>query len=120
MIEILVSDVGNVLLPFDTEPAWRRMLVGCGMAEEGWEEARARFRVLLAESGLGIGRIGAEAFHAQVVQSMGLTLSYAGFCEAWSDIFQEDAAVIDLIRRAPVAERYLLSNTNVIHWDWIR
>jgi FMN phosphatase YigB (HAD superfamily) len=116
MIEILVSDLGKVLLPFDTEPCWQRLLTRCSLEEA---EVRARFGRLLAECGLGVGRVTGEAFHARLERDLGLTMPYPEFCEAWSDMFWEDAEVIELVRRAPVAQRYLLSNTNVIHWEWI-
>jgi len=117
MIEILVSDMGKVLLPFDTGPCWQRILPRCRLAEA---EVRARFGALLADSGLGVGRMTGEAFHARLEAELGLGMPYAEFCEAWSDMFWEDAEVIALVRAAPVAQRYLLSNTNIIHWDWIK
>src|ERR1051326_5682288 len=116
MIEILVSDLGKVLLPFDTAPCWRRMLARCALEEA---EARAGFGALLAESGFGVGRVTGEELHARAAQALGLAMAYAEFCEAWSDMFWEDAEVLELIRRAPVTQRYLLSNTNAIHWEWI-
>jgi putative hydrolase of the HAD superfamily len=117
MIKILVSDLGKVLLPFDTEPCWRRLLPRCAVGEA---EARARFGALLAETGFGSGRVTGEEFHARLGDALGLELDYEAFCEAWSDMFWEDREVIALVHGAPVAERYLLSNTNVIHWDWIQ
>lgn len=116
MIDVLISDIGKVLLPFDTAPCWQRILPCCTPAEA---EVRARFGPLLAETGLGVGRMTGEAFHARLQQELGLSLGYAEFCEAWSDMFWEDAEVLALVRRAPVAQRYLLSNTNAIHWEWI-
>jgi putative hydrolase of the HAD superfamily len=35
-------------------------------------------------------------------------------------MFWEDPDVIELIVRAPVQHRLVLSNTNAIHWDWVR
>src|SRR5687768_10357520 len=116
MIEILVCDLGKVLLPFDTAPCWRRILARCALGEA---EVRARFDALLGDTGFGVGRVTGEEFHACLGRELGLEMAYPAFCEAWSDMFWEDAEVIELVRRAPVAQRFLLSNTNVIHWEWI-
>jgi putative hydrolase of the HAD superfamily len=55
-----------------------------------------------------------------MVERTGLRLPYEAFCVAWSDMFWEDEAVLRLISEAPVEKRYLLSNTNDIHWRFIR
>jgi glucose-1-phosphatase len=114
-VSVLVCDLGKVLLGFDHEPCWRAILAECD-AKEG---ARDAFRELFAESGMAVGRTDAESFFARVAPRMGLRMDYPTFCRAWSDMFWEEAAVIALVRAARVEQRVLLSNTNVIHWEWI-
>jgi glucose-1-phosphatase len=113
---VLVCDLGKVLLGFDHEPCWRAILAEC----DAGEKARDAFRELFAESGMAIGRTDGEPFFARMAPRMGLRMDYPTFCRAWSDMFWEDEAVIALVRGARVDQRVLLSNTNVIHWDWIR
>jgi len=108
-IEVLVSDVGQVLLPFDTSRVWERLLGATSLPE-------AEFRALLHElyHALDIDRraeVGRE-FHAELVRRGGLRLRFEEFAWAWSDMFWEDAETIALIAGAPVRQRWLLSNTN--------
>jgi glucose-1-phosphatase len=115
LVSVLVCDLGQVLLGFDTEPAWCAILSEC----DGGEEARRAFHEVYVESGLALGRTDGERFFARAAPRMGLRMDYGTFCRAWSDMFWEEEAVIALVRAARVQRRVLLSNTNVIHWEWI-
>lgn len=112
---VLVCDLGKVLLPFDTDPVWRALLAACDDAEG----ARAAFHEEWIAAEMGKGRMEPRAFHQRVAARMRMRLEYEAFCHAFSDMFWEDEAVIALIRQARVQSRILLSNTNVIHWDFI-
>jgi glucose-1-phosphatase len=115
MIQAIITDLGQVLLRFDSAPCWEKILARCDQAE-----ARARFQEVYREARIGCGQTEPELFFRRAAAAMGMRLSYAEFCEAWSDMFWEDPEVIELIARAPVQHRLVLSNTNAIHWDWIR
>lgn len=117
MIRVIVSDLGKVLLPFEVERAWEAVRPHFGIAPE---EARNAFRALHGETRFGCGGCDGVEFHRQLVGRTGLRLPYEAFCEAYSDMFWEDAEVLRLIAEAPVESRYLLSNTNDIHWQFIR
>jgi putative hydrolase of the HAD superfamily len=116
-IRIIVSDLGKVLLPFDVERAWGALMPHFGIP---LETARDTFRKVYVDSRLGVGGVLGTEFHHRLTQQAGLALAYGAFCEAWSDMFWEDEAVLRLIAEAPVEARYLLSNTNEIHWEFIR
>ncbi|HEU4753874.1 MAG TPA: HAD family phosphatase [Armatimonadota bacterium] len=116
-IEVLVSDLGKVLLPFEVERVWRALNPHFGVSHE---EARQVVRSLFRETQFGTGGATGQEFHARLVERAGLALPYEAFCTAWSDMFWEDEAVLRLIAEAPVAKRYLLSNTNDIHWRFIQ
>jgi FMN phosphatase YigB (HAD superfamily) len=115
LVSVLVCDLGQVLLGFDTEPGWRAILAACDTGDA----ARRAFHEVYIESGLALGRTDGESFYARVAPRMGLRMKYDAFCRAWSDMFWEEEAVIALVRAARVEQRILLSNTNVIHWEWI-
>jgi putative hydrolase of the HAD superfamily len=116
VIEIIVSDLGKVLLPFDMESAWKR--VESASALEG--DRRGAFLRVYHETDIGRGKTEPEEFHRRLVEELRLGMSYAEFCEAWSDMFWLDDETIRLIAEASVRQRHMLSNTNAIHWNWIR
>jgi putative hydrolase of the HAD superfamily len=115
LIEIIVSDLGKVLLPFDTEPVWEQLIEACPECSD----TRGVFHQVFTEADLGKGLTDPEEFYRRLVHWTGMTLSFQDFCRIWSDMFWEDDATISLILSAPVRERHILSNTNAIHWDWI-
>jgi glucose-1-phosphatase len=116
-IRVIVSDLGKVLLPFEVQRVWEALNPHFGVT---LEEARAVVHALLRESRFGRGATDGETFHRHLVERTGLRLPYEAFCTAWSDMFWEDEAVLRLIVEAPVEKRYILSNTNDIHWRFIR
>ena len=67
-----------------------------------------------------MGAVNGVEYHRQLQAATGLSLSYDDFCFAWNNIFWADEAVLKLVVAAPVEKRYLLSNTNEIHWRFIQ
>lgn len=114
---MIVSDLGKVLLPFEVERVWEALNPHFGVTHE---EAREVVRALFKETRFGTGGVEGPEFYRRLVGRTGLRLPYEAFCVAWSDMFWEDKAVIRLIAEAPVSRRYLLSNTNDVHWRFIR
>jgi len=115
-IQAIVSDLGQVLLPFDVERAWSAILPHCNADPV---TVRRTLSSLVRETRLGCGGISGAEFHRRLAEQVGLRLSAEEFRRAWSDMFWEDEAVRRLIERAPVRFRLLLSNTNELHWSWI-
>src|SRR5437868_15521302 len=96
-IQAIVTDLGQVLLRFDQERSWVKILAACGHPE-----ARQQFRQVYARARIGCGRTEPEAFFQEAAAAMGMWMTYAEFCVAWSDMFWEDPEVIELIACAPV------------------
>ena len=115
---VLVSDLGQVLLPFDFSPVklWladhSRYL---GRPDEAWAAAHAVYERL----GFSSGRCEPEDFLAQLRIELGLQAGSDEFAKGWSDAFWTDQRTIDLVAGARVSSRVLLSNTDPIHWQWI-
>jgi HAD superfamily hydrolase (TIGR01509 family) len=82
--------------------------------------ARAAPQATYRECRFGLGGAEGAEFHARLAAATGLTLGYEEFAEAWSDMFTEDPATVALLAAAPVERRYVLSNTNPIHWEFVR
>ncbi|HEX3000364.1 MAG TPA: HAD-IA family hydrolase [Armatimonadota bacterium] len=116
MVSILISDLGNVLLPFQLEPAFAALAA----AGEPRSDLQEVVRRVYLESGISLGACSAQDFFDKMRSALGLQLSYQQFHRAWSNIFSEDTAVTALIAEANVRHRYLLSNTDPLHWEWIQ
>jgi glucose-1-phosphatase len=116
-IRVIVSDLGKVLLPFEVERVWQALHPHFAVTHD---EARAVVQALFRETRFGCGGVDGAEFHRRMVERTGLRLPYHAFCTAWSDMFWEDEEVLRLIVEAPVEKRYVLSNTNDIHWRFVR
>lgn len=116
-IRVIVSDLGKVLLPFEVQRVWEALNPHFGVSHE---EARTILQALMRETRYGCGAVDSPTFYQHMVERTGLRLPYEAFCTAWCDMFSEDEAVLRLIEQAPVEKRYLLSNTNDLHWSFIR
>ncbi|MDH7569095.1 MAG: hypothetical protein QHJ73_05865, partial [Armatimonadota bacterium] len=113
-VRVLVCDLGNVVLPLDHGRAFRAL--GARLQADVVRTCVAR---ALRETGFGQGKCSPETFFRRLQADLGLDLSFDAFRRVWSDIFWEAPQVVALVRRARVARRYLLSNTDPIHWEWI-
>ena len=119
MIRTVIFDLGRVIVPFDFARAYERVerLTGIPAAEIpvriGATDLVQRF-----ESGL----IEPADFVDEFSRQLGLSITYAEFCELWSSIFLPETLIPESLLAA-LAARYrlvLLSNTNAIHFEMIR
>jgi HAD superfamily hydrolase (TIGR01509 family) len=115
MICVLVTDLGNVILRYNGAAGLARI-----QAKSGVQNAAEIFSKLIAELGYGKGQTESKAFFRRVKEELCLQMGYEEFCTAWSDVFEEDWDVINLLLQTRVEKRYILSNTNDIHWTWIQ
>ena len=111
---IRVFDLGNVLLFVNEalffERVRPRCRPGCRL-EETFPEYYDRAR---------IDRDGDfEALHDELVRDLGLSMDCGELREAWNDIFTPNPPMLEVVRASP-RPRYLLSNTNAPHVEWIR
>lgn len=116
-IKVIVSDLGKVLLQFEVQRVWDALHPHFGV---DLEEARQLVQAVFKETRYGAGEVESPEFYRHIVERTGLKLTYEAFATAWCDMFWEDRAVIRLINEAPVDKRYLLSNTNDLHWEWLK
>jgi putative hydrolase of the HAD superfamily len=117
-IKAALFDLGNVLLRFDFDPAFRRMAPRCDKPPDA-------VRRFFAESGLEAlydsGGLSSGAFYSRVRSGLGLRLSYAGFRALWNDIFTPVPGMAALVRRLARDKRLvLISNTNAMHFEYVR
>ena len=117
MIRVLLSDLGQVLLPFDTQRVIDALVPHSSLPGS---EIGAILRRLHDKTGFGVGNISGAEFHQRAVAQADLNLGFEEFVVAWSDMFWVDEEVTSLIKAAPVDRRWLLSNTNDLHWRFIQ
>jgi HAD superfamily hydrolase (TIGR01509 family) len=117
-IKALALDLGNVLVRVDHYRFCRRL---AGLAGLSPEEVYARVFASDLEPGFDTGRLSSEEFHQRVTAHFGVSLPFPRFAEWWNDIFDPMEGMEDLVarlaRRCPL---YLISNTNPLHFAYIR
>lgn len=119
MTRAILFDLGGVIVPLDFARGYQAIAGLCPLApEEIPKQIRASGLVARFET----GEMGNEEFVEGLCQTLGLKLSYDGFCDVWSSIFLPHTLVPEaLIESLGQHHRLvLLSNTNAIHFDWIR
>jgi glucose-1-phosphatase len=119
-IEVLVCDLGQVILPFDFSPRDTALRQRCGFdIENGGKDPVAVLRALHDQLEFGAGGCSGEEFHRQASLLLNLEVPYEEFCREYSDCFWEAHETVAVLRRACVRHKFLLSNTDPIHWEWI-
>jgi HAD superfamily hydrolase (TIGR01509 family) len=111
---IRVFDLGNVLLFVNAHLFYERVRTSCRPDLD----LEAMVERLFELSRLDRGGEFAEVYEG-LVQEAGLTLSFDDFARAWNDIFTPNPPMLEVVRQSP-RPRYLLSNTNAPHVEWIR
>ncbi len=115
----LFMDLGKVLIDFDPEHFATNMKSLTGVGSE-------RLRSAFLDEGLArrfeSGSMTDEEFHQEACSRIGRAIGWADFVYAWNSIILPDAIlpedlVLRLSRRLPL---WAISNTNSIHFDYIR
>lgn len=118
-IRAVCLDFGNVLVAFDYARLWRRISRYSSLAET---EMARRFEQSDLPRVYESGKMSSKRFHREMCSLLHARLSYEEFCDAWSSIF-EKKSIVGLSFLSSLAKRYvlvLLSNTNEIHFAFIR
>lgn len=117
-ITAIAFDLGNVLVKVDHMRFCRRLAELAALTPQ--EVCAAVFDSEL-EFGYDTGRLSSREFHRRIQASFRLELTYSRFREFWTEVFDPledmEAVVARLARRYPL---YLLSNTNELHFEYIR
>ncbi len=117
-IRLIVSDFGGVICAYDYRIFCRRLGHRIGL------DAEAIYDVVYGgnlHADFERGRLTGPEFHRRVMQRLGAELAYAEFFDLYGDIFTEIPGTLALLTR--LARRYplyLLSNTNEIHFGYVR
>jgi|UniRef100_A0A7V6A460 HAD superfamily hydrolase (TIGR01509 family) len=117
-ITVLALDLGNVLVKVDHMRFCRRLADLTGLPPA---TIHAQVFESDLEFGYDTGRLTSQEFHRRVMDRFGVTLPFSQFSCWWNDIFEPMEGMAELVGRlAARYPLYLLSNTNALHFAYIR
>lgn len=117
-IKAVIFDLGNVLVNYDVEKAAKRFSAASGLTpQEIWK----RFFLSKFEQAYTRGELSTREFHKIACKTLGVRIPLVTFSHYWNDIFWENPGMEKLLarikRRYPL---YLISNTNALHFNYIK
>jgi glucose-1-phosphatase len=117
-VRLIVFDFGGVVCSFDYRIFCSRLAGLTGQpAEQVLEVAFAGPLQQDFES----GRITGADYHRLVTSRLGIQVPYPEFRRLYGDIFSEIPDTVELLNRLhPRYPLYLLSDTNALHFDYVR
>ena len=117
-IRLIISDFGGVICTFDYRIFCRRLAERTGRTTD--QVFAAAFGDHLQRE-FETGRLSGPAYHRAVMDRLGADVPYEEFFPMYGDIFTEIPATCDLLRRLHARYLlYLLSDTNEIHFGYVR
>jgi len=117
-IKILIFDLGNVVLKFDHRVATRKIAALSGLEE--FEVYKSIFYSGI-ERLFDCGKISAKEFYKKISKKFIKYVTYEDFKNAWADIFKRNPGMDGLLKNLKGKFRLcLLSNTNAIHFPFVR
>ncbi|MFZ5449213.1 MAG: HAD family hydrolase [Thermodesulfobacteriota bacterium] len=117
-ITAITFDLGNVLVKVDHLRFCRRLAALAGLSPQ---EVYAQVFESSLEPGYDTGRITSREFYERVTAHFGVSMAYSRFRDLWCDIFDPMEAMEAMVAHlAPSFPLFLLSNTNSLHFDYIR
>jgi HAD superfamily hydrolase (TIGR01509 family) len=117
-LEALAFDLGNVLVKVDHGRFCRGLAKLAGLSPEA---VFAQVFETDLEIGYDTGRLSSREFYELVQARAGVKLPFRDFGRLWSDIFAAMAGMEAVLAKLrPRYPLFLLSNTNPLHFDYIR
>lgn len=117
-IRLIVSDFGGVICSFDYRIFCRRL---ADRIDRSAEEIYALVYAGELQREFESGRLTGPAYHRRLMEEFQTDVPYEEFFRMYGDIFTEIPETCDLLRRLhgryPL---YLLSDTNEIHFGYVR
>jgi len=119
MIQAILFDLGNVIVPFEIERGYRAMSENCGLPEQ---EIAERIRVSGLYGAYESGQLDTAEFFDRFRDLLGMRCTMDQFRDIWSAIFLPHTTVSEKLILT-LKQRFrlvLLSNTNEMHFTWLR
>jgi putative hydrolase of the HAD superfamily len=114
MVELLLFDLGGVVIDIDFERIFKKWSVYSGLP---MPEIKAAFRVDAAFEQHERGQIDSTEYYRYLCESIGMEMSFDQFSEGWNDIMVApiDPTVNLLKHLSAHIPLYALSNANPLH-----
>ena len=122
-IEVILFDLGNVILPFSHYQIAEKLSRFTQKKE--FQDPQRIFSYLFdfekgAVNGYEIGKVSSIEFFQSLKELLHLSISFEEFIPIWNDIFIENQDVSEIIRSLKGKKKLgLISNTNSLHFDYI-
>jgi len=121
-IEVILSDLGNVILPFNHYQIPEK-LARYSLKEDQADPSKIFSYLFDLHKGIvndyETGRLSSMEFYQSVRDFFNLQISLEEFIPIWNDIFTEDHEVSELIRSFKGKKKLgLVSNTNPLHFNY--
>jgi putative hydrolase of the HAD superfamily len=121
-IEVILFDLGNVILPFSHYQIAEKLSRFTQKRE--FQDPQRIFSYLFdfekgAVNGYEVGKVSSTEFFQSLKELLHLSISFEEFIPIWNDIFIENQDVSKIIRSLKGKKKLgLISNTNPLHFDY--
>ena len=117
-IKAVLFDLGKVILDFNFKPAFLRLAKSTPLGVAEIEDYFWRSGLEVLYDG---GKISSFEFYQEVKRVLKHTLSYRQFQNVWNNVFTQKKEMVRLVRRLSRTMRLvLISNTNAMHYEYVR
>jgi len=118
VIKAILFDMGNVLLFFNARVSAKAFSEASGLSEEEIWEA---FFISKMEKEYTRGKISSQEFYEKSTEKFAKKVDYHTFAKLWNEIFTENKEMDGLLARLKTHyPLYLISNTNDLHFEYIK
>ena len=119
MIKAIISDLGKVVVDYDHRKSTRLLSQKSALTEK---EMYDFIYMSKMDTKFDTGRLTPKALYEHIRRSTGLKMPFAEFKRVFSDIFslKKDTAELYASLKKKGLRFCLLSNTNVLHYEWCK
>ncbi len=118
MIRTVVSDMGNVILPFDISVFLKRIAKYSSLEKEEIMSIPVLHDGLIES--FGKGRISPKRYYKGMKDIFKVDLKFKTFLDIYCDIFSLDSSVLETLAQLKGKHKLiLLSNTDTLHFNYI-
>ena len=117
-MKAIIFDLGNVLIYFDAKRSAQRF---AREAKVPVQKVWAHFFTSKTEKAYTRGEITTAEFYRHAKEAFHSKIKFGSFCDLWNNIFWENRGMHNLLKKLSRRYKlYLISNTNSLHFNYVR